>query len=77
MIVVLKARHVAIGRCRQTKKQTQDDGVSLQKLAAARGRLTLLAIPAPHKGHSHQGPGKDDAVRGTPKGRTFDKRRRV
>jgi hypothetical protein len=30
---------------------------------------------APRKGHSRHGAGKDDVVRGTPKGRAFEKRR--
>jgi hypothetical protein len=34
------------------------------------------AVPQPRKGHGRQGPGKGDVVRGTPKGRTFEKRRR-
>jgi hypothetical protein len=36
--------------------------------------LTCRAIPASHKGYSHQGPGKDDIVHGTPKGWTYEKR---
>jgi hypothetical protein len=35
------------------------------------------AVPAPRNGHGRQGPGKDDAVRGTPKGRTLERRRRA
>jgi hypothetical protein len=31
-------RHLAVGRRRMPKKRTQGDGVSRQKLAAARGR---------------------------------------
>jgi hypothetical protein len=55
-------RHPAVGRRRQPKKRTQDDGGSRQKLAAARGRLTRRAVRAPRKGHGRQGPGKDNIV---------------
>jgi hypothetical protein len=68
-------QHLAIGRRRQLKKRTQGDGGSLQKLAAARGRLTRRAIPAPHKGR-HQGPVRDSVARGANNGRTLEMRRR-
>jgi hypothetical protein len=70
-------RHLAVGCCRQLKKRTQGGGGSRQKLAAAQGQLTCCAIPAPHKGYGHQGPGKDDDVHGTPKGHLFEKRCRA
>jgi hypothetical protein len=45
-------------RCRgQPKKQTQVDGGSWKKLAAACRGMTLRAIPARHKGHCCQGKG--------------------
>jgi hypothetical protein len=75
MIRALKDRYLAVGRRRQMKKRTQGDGGSRQNLAATRGRVTCRAIPAPRKGHGRQGPGKDNVVRGTPKGQTFKKRR--
>jgi hypothetical protein len=34
-----------------------------------------VTVPAPRKGHDRQGLGKDNVVCGTPKGRTFEKRR--
>jgi hypothetical protein len=34
-------------------------------------------VPAWRKGHNRQGQGKDDVVRGTPKERTFEKRRQA
>jgi hypothetical protein len=43
-------RHQAVGRHRQPKKGIQSDGVSRQKLASARGRLTSCAVPARRKG---------------------------
>jgi hypothetical protein len=77
----------------QLKKRAQDNGGPLQKFAAVRGRFTRRAVPALRKGHRRRGPGqalgngirerstkreaKDDAVRGTPKGRTCEKRRRT
>jgi hypothetical protein len=60
--------HLAVGCCQQLKKQTQGDGGSRQKLAAAQGQLTRHAIPALRKGHGCQGPGRDRVVRGAPKG---------
>jgi hypothetical protein len=36
--------------------------------------MTHRAIPAWHKGHYHQGQGKDKAVPGTQKGWKFEKR---
>jgi hypothetical protein len=36
--------------------------------------MTRRAVPAPRKGHSRQGPCKDDVACGTPKGRTFGKK---
>jgi hypothetical protein len=44
-------RHLAVGHHRQLKKRTRGDGGSRQKLAAAQGRLTRHAAPAPRKGH--------------------------
>jgi hypothetical protein len=67
-------RHVAVGRRRKPEKWTQGGGGSRKKLAAASRRMTRHAVPAPRKGHGHQGSGKYDVV-GTPKGRTFEKRR--
>jgi hypothetical protein len=67
----------AVGRRRKRKKRTEGDGGSWQKLTATRGRLNRRAVPATRKGHGRQGPGKDDVVRGIPKGRMFDKRRRA
>jgi hypothetical protein len=64
--------HLAVGRRRQPKKWTQGDGGSRQKFAAARGRVTRRAVPAPRKG-----PVKDDVVCGAPKGQTFERRRRA
>jgi hypothetical protein len=46
-------------------------------LAAAPERLTSIAIPAQSKGHSSQGPSKDDVAYGTPKGMMFNRRRRA
>jgi hypothetical protein len=57
--------HVAVRRRRQPKKWTQD--------TAARRWMTRRAVPAPHKGRGRHRPRKDD-VRGTPKGRMFEKR---
>jgi hypothetical protein len=68
--------HLAVGSRRQLKKWIQGDGGSWQELATAQRRLTSIAIPAQRKGHSCQGPCKDDDVSRTPKGLTFDKIRR-
>jgi hypothetical protein len=67
-------QHLAIGCLQQPTKLTQGDGGSRKKLAAACRRMTCHAIPAPRKGHGHQGPGKNDVVCETPKVRTFEKR---
>jgi hypothetical protein len=72
-IGALEDQHLAIRRCQQLKKWTQGDGGSQKKLAATRRQMRCCAIPALHKGHGHQGPGKDDDVCGTPKGWTFKK----
>jgi hypothetical protein len=69
--------HVAVVRPRQAKKRTQGDGGCQQKLAAARRQLTRRTVPASRKGRGRQGPVKDDVVRGTPKGRTLERRRRT
>jgi hypothetical protein len=69
--------NLTAGLCRQPKKRTQGNGGSWKMLAVTRGRMTRHAIPAPCKGHGRQGPDKDDVVRGTPKGRTFEKTRRA
>jgi hypothetical protein len=61
-------RHLAVRRRRQPKERTEGDGGSRQKFAAA---------PAPRKGHCRQGPGRDNVVRGTPKGRNFEMRHRA
>jgi hypothetical protein len=39
--------------------------------------MTLCAIPAPRKGHSHQGPGRDSVAKGAPKGQTLKRRLRM
>jgi hypothetical protein len=46
-------------------------------LTSARWRMTRRAIHAPRRGHSREGPGKDDLLRGTQKGYIFEKRRRA
>jgi hypothetical protein len=69
--------YLAVWRSREPKKRSQDDGGSLKKLVAARRGMACIAIPAPRKGHGGQGPGKDNVVRGTRKGRKFVKRRRA
>jgi hypothetical protein len=76
--------HLAIGRRRQPKRRTQGDCGSRKKLAATRIQMTHCAIPAWHKGHGHKGltvekrrqknHTKDNVVRGTPAGQTFEKR---
>jgi hypothetical protein len=43
-------------------------------LAAACKGMSRRAIPALHKGHGHQGPGRDSVTRGISKGQTFRKR---
>jgi hypothetical protein len=67
--------HLAVGHRSQLKKWTQGIGGSRKKLAAACRGMTRRATPAPRKGHSHQGPGKDNVVQETRKGRPFGKRR--
>jgi hypothetical protein len=56
-------RHLAVGCRRQSKKRTQGNGGSQQKLVAARRRLTRRAIPEPCKGYGRQGPGKESVAR--------------
>jgi hypothetical protein len=53
-------RQLAIGRRRRQKKRTQSDGASQKKLVAALRGMTCSAVPAPRKGRSRQGPGKDN-----------------
>jgi hypothetical protein len=67
-------QHLAIRHHGQLKKQTHSNGGSLKKFATARGRMTCHAIPALHKEHSHQGPGRDNVARGPSKGWPFRKR---
>jgi hypothetical protein len=69
-------RHLAVGR-RQLKKLTQGDGGSWKKLAVASKGMTRRVIPVPRKGHGGQGPGRDIVARGTPKGRTLERRQRT
>jgi hypothetical protein len=64
-------RHLDVGRRRQGY------GVSLKNLAASLRRMIRSAFPAPRKGHGRQGPGKDEVVRGSHKGRTFQKKFRA
>jgi hypothetical protein len=45
-------------------------------MAAARKRMTRCAVPASCKVHGRHRPGKNGVVRETPKGQTFEKRRR-
>jgi hypothetical protein len=66
-------RHLAVGRRRQPKKWTQGDGGS-QKMAAAHRRMTHHTVRASRKGNARHRPGKNDVVRETPKGWTFEKR---
>jgi hypothetical protein len=42
----------------QYGKWHQTNGGSQRKLAAAHRQMTRHAVPAPHKGHSRQGPGR-------------------
>jgi hypothetical protein len=46
-------------------------------VAAASGWMGRHAVPKMRKGHGRQAPGKDNDVRGSPKGRTLQKRRRA
>jgi hypothetical protein len=68
-------RHLAVGHRRQQKKRTQVDDGCRQKLAAARGRMTHCAIPAPRTGR-RQGPGRINVERGAHNGRTLEMGRR-
>jgi hypothetical protein len=80
-------RHPAVGRRRQPKKRTQDNGGSQKKLAATRRQMTRCAGVAWHKGHSHTGPmvkqrrwkrqTRDGVAGGTSRGRTFGKWRQA
>jgi hypothetical protein len=73
-------RHLAVGRHRQSKKQTQGNGGSLKKLAVAHRRVTRPTGVARRKGHGHRGPtveqrrrktqSRDNIESGTSKGRT-------
>jgi hypothetical protein len=69
----LEYQHLAVGR-QQPKKWTQGSGGSRRKVVAARRQMTRHAIPAPHKGHGHQGPGRDTVARGDLKGQTLERR---
>jgi hypothetical protein len=69
-------RHLAVRHCWEPKKRTQGDGGSRKKLAAARRGMTHHAVPAPGKGYSHQGPGRD-VLQGAPKGQTIGKKCRA
>jgi hypothetical protein len=67
-------QHLAIRHCGQLKKWTQGSDGSQKKLATACRGMTCHAIPAQHKGHCHQGHGRDNAVPRTQEGWTFRKR---
>jgi hypothetical protein len=67
-------QHLAIVRCQQLKKQTQGDGGFWKKLANSHRGMTLHAIPASRKGHGRQGPGRNNVMRGAPKGQTLERR---
>jgi hypothetical protein len=69
--------HLAVRCCRNPNKQTQGNGGTRKKLAAACRGMTHQAISAWHKEHCCQGQGKDKAVPRTQKGQTFRKRRRA
>jgi hypothetical protein len=66
--------HLAVQRQRQMKKQTQDDGGSRKKLAAACRQMTHFSIPTLCKGHGCQGPGRIIVMREAPKEQTVEKR---
>jgi hypothetical protein len=70
-------RNRAIGSRRQLKKGIQDDHGSWKKMATTHRRMTRHVVPAPVKGHGHQGPVKDGVVSGTPKRQTFENRRQA
>jgi hypothetical protein len=63
--------NLAIGGRGKLKKRTQGNGGSKKKLAAACRGMKHCAIPAWHKGHSGQEPGRDNVARGTPKGQVL------
>jgi hypothetical protein len=69
--------HLATGCRRQMQKRTQGDGGPWKKLAAAHRGMAHHAIPALCKGHGHQGPGRDNIVRGAPKGWTLERRQQM
>jgi hypothetical protein len=80
-------RHLAIGHRGQPKKQTQGNGGSWKKLAIICRKMTHQAGVTWHKGRGHKGPTveqrrrknwtTENFTRGTPKARTFGKKRRV
>jgi hypothetical protein len=55
-------RHLAVGRPRKPKKQTQGNSGSRKKLAAACRGMTHSTISARRKGHCCQGQGKNKDV---------------
>jgi hypothetical protein len=75
MIIVLKDRYLTIERRRQMKKWIQGGSGSWHMLTATQGYLTRRVIPAPRKGHSHQGQARDNVTGRAPKGRTLERRR--
>jgi hypothetical protein len=70
-------RHLAIRRRGRLKKQIQGNGGSWKKLASTCRGMIHHAIPARHKGHGHQGPGRDSVARGAPGGRTLERRQQT
>jgi hypothetical protein len=70
-------QHLVVRSRGHPNKQTQGNGGSQKKLATASRGMTCRAIPTLHKGHDHQGLGKNNVVEGTRKGWTFRKRHRA
>jgi hypothetical protein len=67
-------QHLTVGRHRLLKQRTQGNGGSRKKLDATHRGITRHTIPAPCKVHGHQGPGRDNVVRGAPKEQMLERR---
>jgi hypothetical protein len=60
--------HVGKLEANPEKSDAVAEHQEVPKEKATHRKITRHDIPAPHKGHAHQGQGKDKAVQGTSKG---------
>jgi hypothetical protein len=69
-----RGQNLAAKCCQKPKGQTRQNCGSQKKLTAAGRKMTRCAGMERHKGHGHQGHGRNSVARRAPKGRTGIKR---